>query len=64
MIDLSCKGGWERRYLVFPASRVVSDQRKKEVRNDNRVSQPSERNGLATGEGVGCTGYIEERASR
>lgn len=64
MTDPSCKGGWERRYLVFPASRVESDQRKKEVRNDNGLSQPSERNGFDTGEGVGCIGYVEERASR
>ena len=49
---------------MFPASIVEDGQRKKEVRNDNRVSQPSERNGLGTGEGVGCTGYVEERSSR
>lgn len=64
MTDPSCKGGWERRYLVFPASRMESDQRKKEVRNDDGLSQPGERNGCATGEGPGCIGNVEERESR
>lgn len=49
---------------MFPAPIVEDDQRKKEVRNDNQVSQPSERNGLGTDKGVGCTGYVEEGSSR
>lgn len=45
---------------VSSASRVESDQRKKEVRNDNWVSQPSERNGLATGEGGMVQGMLKK----